>query len=89
MGAQKYGVYSKIERFFKFRIQQNKVVGEKMQIKCGKCNSELPLTKKPEELPLFNVARRHSWHHEICSNCGSQIDIARFNKKGKLWAIQG
>jgi len=40
-------------------------------------------------ITIFNSARKHSWHHEICSRCKDYIDAARFNKKEKLFPTQG
>ncbi len=57
-------------------------------IQC-KCGSEIQSKLRYDDIPLFNTAKRHSWAHVRCSNCSTLWDIARKNKKGDFWALNG
>lgn len=59
-----------------------------MNIECGNCKTDFE-AKIIEPIPLFNEARRYAWVHVNCPNCNKQIDIARFNKQGRILAISG
>ena len=61
---------------------------EVMVIQC-KCGTEMQPKLHYIEIPLFNTVRRYSWAHVNCTNCNTRWDIARLNKKGAFWALNG
>ena len=61
---------------------------EIMVVQC-KCGSEVQPKLRYEEIPLFNTVRRYSWAHVRCHNCNTLWDIAKLNKKGNFWALNG
>lgn len=59
-----------------------------MPITCSKCQTVFPTDASQNDIPWFNKARRHSWYHVYCPNCGQKVDIAVL-RKNQFWALQG